>query len=166
MQIGRIEVYGALVVGTENRCTVGAKDVQDAECLCSEQRGSPATGTSQQSRDELAATPGRLFDVEDMRAERRRRSVHRGTILQSFATHGGTLKIILLFFIVRDIILTCPYARFKNIAFGNFRMKFPKLEKLSAINCTKVLEEEFRTNACHWTLWDITLWLVKNKIKG
>lgn len=113
MQIGRIEVHGALVVGTENRRTVSAKDVQNAERLRGEQRGSPATGTSQQSRDELAATSSRLFDVEDMRAEGRRRSVHRGTILQSFATHGGTLKRILSFFIVHDVILTRPRARFK-----------------------------------------------------
>lgn len=94
MQIGGIEMHGALVARTENRRAVGAKDVQDAERLRGEQGGSAAAGTSQQSRDELAATAGRLLDVEDMRAKGRRRSVYCGTILQSFATYGGTLKMI------------------------------------------------------------------------
>lgn len=95
MQIGGVEVYGALVVRTENRRIVGAKDVQNVERLRGEQGRPIAAGTPQQSRDELAATASGLLDAEDMRTEGRRRSVHRRAILQSFATHGGTLRTIL-----------------------------------------------------------------------
>lgn len=46
-----------------------------------------------------------------------------------------------------------------------YRMKFLKSEKRLVVNCTKVLEEEFQTNVYHWILWDIMLWLAKNKTK-
>lgn len=49
MQIGRFEVHGALAVRIEKRRVVGAKDVQNAECLHGEQRRSAVARTAKQS---------------------------------------------------------------------------------------------------------------------
>lgn len=81
MPIGGPEVYGALAVRTEDRRAVCAENVQNAERIHDEQGRLAVAGTSEQGRDELAAIAGGLLDAEDMRAEGRRRSVYRGTVL-------------------------------------------------------------------------------------